>query len=160
MKVDLKSWLTGFLLGLCGKPLPFIANKTEEPEKTIIGYSYNGVVLPDINEVWTDKEAYPYAVVFKSIAYGFYMLVTSSTVFTTYIHSSLNMRVFSSGKSNYSRYTNESDPAQWAFIRSAVKDSLNFFVHSYSPVWANFDMIDTDTSAIYLAASEPTPVYE
>lgn len=121
-------------------------------------YLYNGVELPDINTVWTDKETYPYAVVFKSIAYGFYMLVASNSVFTTYIHSSLNNRVFSSGKCNWSRYTNESDPVQWAFSKSLVNDSLNYFVDSYSPVWANFDMIDTDTSAVYLAASEPVPV--
>ena len=45
--IDLKSWLTGFALGLCGKPLPYA-------KKTPIGYSYNGTVLPEEQEDDTD----------------------------------------------------------------------------------------------------------
>lgn len=45
--IDMKSWLTGFALGLCGKPLPFA-------KKTPIGYSYNGTVLPEEQESDTD----------------------------------------------------------------------------------------------------------
>lgn len=53
--IDLKSWLYGFCLGICGKPLPLAAKKTPT------AYSYNGVVLPKLPE-W-DREKYPYAVV-------------------------------------------------------------------------------------------------
>lgn len=37
MKLDLKSWLTGYILGVCGKPLPLVAKK--EPT----AYRYNGI---------------------------------------------------------------------------------------------------------------------
>jgi hypothetical protein len=48
MKLDLKSWMTGYILGITGKPLPLV-------QKTPIGYSYNGVVLPE-NESEEEKE--------------------------------------------------------------------------------------------------------
>jgi hypothetical protein len=47
--IDMKSWLTGYILGITGKPLPIAAKK--EPTS----YSYNGVVLPE-NESEEEKE--------------------------------------------------------------------------------------------------------
>lgn len=60
MNDKMRSWVMGMLLGQVSSPLPM----TQTPEqKEPVAYLYNGVELPDINEVWTDelKAEYPYA---------------------------------------------------------------------------------------------------
>lgn len=49
----------------------------DEPTGEPIAYLYNGVRLPDINEVWTDKVAYPYAMIYTS-EYGYHELLLTS----------------------------------------------------------------------------------
>ena len=79
----LRSWLTGFALGLAGKPLPLIpvskrepigffygyeANEYQTPTHTFNGVDYIGAVLPDIETVYTPElqKEYPYAVMERS----------------------------------------------------------------------------------------------
>lgn len=59
LSFDLQSWLTGFVIGLAGKPLPHLP-----PKKQPVAYLYNGVSLPPLPE-W-DIETYPYATMVTS----------------------------------------------------------------------------------------------
>ena len=147
MKIDLKSWLVGLILGLCGKPLPFIANKTEETEKTIIGYSYNGVVLPKLPE--RDKEKYPrlYITGNASLAYlyalpdGEYLFDGSRWVIPSGVYGLFVQWYPSKGN-------------EWGALSESHLGG-----RYAAPIWCNTDILNED-GTVYLAASEPVPVYE
>ena len=139
---DLQSFRNGFFLGLCGMPMPISS-------KTPTAYSYNGVVLPGLPE-W-DKETYPYAFICtdtsgNSIAYF--------TEKKSYVDSVSNRAL-----------TPES---QCSFIKSVLKDgkwgalSNQYTYYGVVPdilVWTNCDILYKD-GTMYLAASDPIPVYE
>ena len=120
---------------------------TEEPEP--IAYSYNGVVLPPLPE-W-DKETYPYAFINASIGkvlkvskepalYGPYKPVGGASL----IYWGANKTsVLSNGV--WGSFGEESDSSNSA---------------STSKIWSNHDIINTEDGSVYLAASEPVPVYE
>lgn len=122
----------------------------------LVGYSYNGTVLPALPE-W-DKETYPYAVItgsyvnyFGEILYALALTQTPCTYDeeTGYIITEKREYFLSStfrwakGKwSNVERYKMASD---WA-----NRDDF---------VWTNHDIVNADGSVHYLA-SNPVPVYE
>lgn len=58
----------GFILAiLAALAMPiFVLCTTASAAETDM-YSYNGVVLPDINTVWIDKETYPYAYIYRAV---------------------------------------------------------------------------------------------
>jgi hypothetical protein len=115
-------------------------------------YLYNGIELPDINEVWTkiNKEHWRYASIFMSSS-------TRASLYFTQgpcrISSGNSERVDIPGGYHYSYWNGGtwSDPTSYdePFTSDNAKDA----------VWANFDILNTDGS-IYLAASDPVPVIE
>lgn len=117
-------------------------------------YSYNGVVLPDINSVWVDKKTYPFAVITENML----------TVFNSY--EQVTGTGFNAGKravqfsnagysgnveGEFMRYDLVDD--EWV-IRTTTARTDYFFEYI---LWANFDLLNEDNS-IYLAASDPVPV--
>lgn len=129
----------------------------------IVGYSYNGVTLPELPE-W-DKETYPYA----------------------YIHSDgYNHNVISTPNKYYlclygkpaewvsdTRLTYDRELGAKSFVYEPSKDTMWREIGSCSIVlywgysdngidlyWSNTDIPSYDGNAVFLEASEPIPVYE
>lgn len=160
----LKSWLLGYALGLAGKPLPINARE-------ITGYSYNGTVLPKLPE-W-DRESYPYAVISRiglNSSSDEYALRLFRSAYTTsgnsVLYSRFNMTA-DIGKI-YLRcscpYTDLGDGTfVWGeFFENQIKDGnadgIADVVLVGKPVWCNYDL-ETNDGTVWLAASEPTPIY-
>ena len=150
---DLRSWLIGYALGLAGKPMP-LTSGVKEP----VAYLYNGVRLPDINEVWTDKETYPYALIRWISDAGYYSLTVcgqKANYRTNVIHSIHCVDLIP-----YMQYK-QSD--NWEYQRSVTAENINtssVWPQDKMPVvWSNYDVLNED-GTVYLKASDPIPVYE
>ncbi len=110
---------------------------------------YNGVLLPDINSVWTDKATYPYAII--SAKNGEIKSLYISTV--DFIVSSVF--VCASGSGVYKNYY-FTDGAWKAGGTTSVSSYFHLFRiadGSEQPFWSNFEICGDDT--FYLAASDP-----
>lgn len=104
-------------------------------------YSYNGVEFPDINEVWTDKDTYPYAYISGKWLY------TGKSIGHTNM-----MGNWCASLSQSNSYQNIPGDG-WVLHNSG--GSVITPVTSIS--WANFDVLNADGS-VCLAASKPIPV--
>lgn len=136
-------------------------------QKTIIGYSFNGVVLPTLPE-W-DKETYPYAVIY-GYGTGYAVTITdkplklygfddegelfaaqdysaTNKVYTHYKTSYLN-----DGSSGWSEFPSYDLLVYGLYLRKYTTDEPN-------QIWSNHDILNED-GTLYLAASDPIPVYE
>lgn len=148
--MDLTSFLKGLALGLAGKPL-----NLAEKEKTLVGYSYNGTVLPALPE-W-DKAAYPYAYVFKVRSVDSYKLCfLASALVHNGGDSILVDTPTDDGIAQCAYYFAPSSDTDWVDADDGVFESGNMILLLR---WANHDVCDNDGN-IYLAASDPVPVYE
>lgn len=107
-------------------------------------YLYNGIPLPDINTVWTDKTTYPYAIIFGD-EYGGEFLHISPVPF---IYEDPNVNISSGAGSP--RYINDSDG--W------VEHDSGSGCTGSGVKWTNYDIIDISDNSVYLAASEPVSV--
>lgn len=144
---DLTAWLTGYALGICGKPLPFSTKK--EP----VAYLYNGVRLPKLPE-W-DRETYPYAYLLYNSLLGLYFL----RVYSDPLIPGGEKFVFADGDANLARY--ELEDGLWIFKGDSVGET-GFLPSSVARfVWANTDVYNyKGDGTLILAASKPVPVYE
>ena len=117
-------------------------------------YLYNGIELPDINEVWTDKETYKYAYI--SEKNGAYYLTVSKIKKTVdnvegpILVDTLNTALLETTVS----YKLSND--EW------VQYSGGYRFRSI-PVWASVDIQyegceGVEDGTLYLAASDPVPV--
>ena len=138
--------------------------KKAEEEKTPIAYLYNGVQLPDINAVWTDemKALYPYAYMYEMAGFGAYMIAFAS------------FEMYKDGKQIFTKTAGEVIHATYLpgmyddwysdGIAQEVKENELAFDEEEDQFftaisWTSHDILNTDGS-VYLAASEPVPVYE
>ena len=135
-----------------------------EEEKTPVAYLYNGVRLPDINTVWTDerKALYPYAYMFEVAGFGAYDIILAS------------FEMYKDGKQIFAKTAGESIFAMYlpgAYddwksdgIAEEVKENEIMFDEEAESqiitavIWTSHDILNSD-GTIYLAASEPVPVY-
>lgn len=145
-------------------------------------YLYNGVELPDINTVWTDKETYPYAVIsdapgFADSGFGFQLMISSSP---TEINSSgSRYHVSNAVAKRYALlvHSEELDAAlaesdvtaeelaamygmgvdAWNLVNEYDSFEAEFPIDSNPTRWANHDILTADDT-VYLAASDPVPV--
>lgn len=118
-------------------------------------YLYNGIKLPDINTVWTDKETYPYAYITASTSPRRLILTaTNKKVMRT------NGTCMVTATSSYDNYTvYELTDGEWV---------SGTYSGSFIAVWCSEDLYyssvlsdDTDSDlagTLYLAASDPIPV--
>lgn len=112
---------------------------------------YNGVELPNIDTVWTDKTTYPYVII--SSKNGEIQSLYTSTV-DFYSNGSY---ICASGKGRYVEFKLNNDiwdeygptTVSSGFQLFRIKDGFA------QPFWANFDIYYDDT--VYLAASAPVP---
>lgn len=136
----------------------YLAASDPVPVTGLVGYSYNGIVLPALPE--RDKETYPYAALFYNKLNRSYLLVClQETAF------------YFEGRSGYIFFGGQSDGVTVPAISTTVADdqwnAFTYISNANVPVidssaaktiWSNFDMVYNDT--LYLAASDPVPVYE
>lgn len=140
----LRSFQAGLALGLTGKPLPI--------KKEPVAYLYNGVRLPKLPEL--DRETYPYAYIHK-LGTAYQLFVFSQAAH--YDPSYTEYLMFDDGVTgSYLLYECADNSASWEFIL----DDTDVACLVYTSVfWTNTDVLDT-SGGVYLAASEPVPVYE
>lgn len=157
----LMGWLVGKRVAGLRKTQTDVPVVPDEP----IAYLYNGVRLPDINEVW-DKTAYPYAVIFDlsveiegAYAVSFH---SEETCLTTIDGVLIWAPVVGSTMCDFVYAPNVTGSADWVISREPSivgEDFGGYPVSLFSCVWCNTDILNPDGTT-YLAASEPIPVYE
>lgn len=111
-------------------------------------YLYNGVELPDIDSVWTDKETYPYAIVAKNDKYYLYLSAAKNYAkdITGFI-----------GAGAYACFTYDigGTASDWAVKdRGTLESDAGWAV---APFWSNHDIINQTDNSVFLAATEPVP---
>lgn len=148
-----RSYAAGYLLSLAGKPLPL--NTKREP----VAYLYNGVRLPKLPE-W-DREMYPWAVIVSFPTLGYRLSCFSSTA-RYYVDEASGLYSFGGTVENpvpclvwNKRFTD----TDWCNFEERTNHSVTVKSSSNPLLWASFDILDED-GIVYLAASNPTPVYE
>ena len=168
------------------KPIP-ITDTPTEPTMYLYGHeadkvtTYNGVELPDIESVWTDKETYPYALITSmdmSVAglngtlyllslcdYAYkYDVNTGYVSFkndgeTRYYYDFYCVPDQQSADSFTTFFGVEIPVGEWA-VGEAGRVSADVEISKDgAPLFATYDMLNTDGS-VYLAASEPVYTYE
>ncbi len=130
----------------------------------LIGYSYNGIVLPALPE-W-DKETYPYASIFYN-GTDYILYVTEGKIAQTCfwyhtVYTQLNYSGF---------YCNEficTEDLQW----NKTEDTWNAYYgydEDVTLIWADYDVMDycddgrgmvDEPLGTYMYASSPVPFYE
>ena len=110
---------------------------------------YNGVELPDINAVWTDKETYPYAVIVPIEG----VTVVHFTSAVTYSNS--NFGDYPVGTA-YTLYVLENN--SWRFVDEGVTDTEISDTPTSAIIWTSHDILNTTDGTVYLAASDPIPL--
>lgn len=150
MTDKMKSFVKGILLGL--------VSRAEMPKGEPVAYLYNGVRLPKLPE-W-DKSKYPYACIKycdPAVSGGDEVYHYELFAFTKKVQIA-NYAFAPQGEYGASswKYFPENTPAQWEFSLSS--DAARWTRHT-DVLWTNFELLRTD-GTLYLAASEPTPVYE
>lgn len=119
-----------------------------------VAYLYNGVRLPDIYKVYTPEiqKTHPYVFIYLDGYTGYYWL----WAFTKPIY-----RVNITGLLAYPdgavaiRWVLYTDETEWGHKIENAQSGL----FTASSLWANFDVLNED-GTVYLAASDPIPVYE
>lgn len=116
-----------------------------------MNYLYNGIELPDINEVWTDKETYPYALIRWSTEDDYYLLTVSANKAH---YGPIVDWLFCSNLVPYVQYKHLE---HWEDKR-VISESTGIWPKDKMPVvWSNYDVLNRD-GTVYLKASEPIPV--
>ena len=143
---DKRSFWLGVSLGLSGKGLP----QSKQPTF----YLYNGVKLPPLPE-W-DREMYPYAAIqdytnSNSAGWRLYLVAGDAQ----YNYEGVIAK-FGGESVLYSGYTMLVGEKTWKKAEEYQGASL---LLNDRLMWSNFDVLNEDGS-VYLAASEPVPVYE
>lgn len=135
MTDKMRSFAAGVIMGLCGKALPIPGSKREP-----VAYLYNGVRLPGLPE-W-DRETYPYAVIVQNNLSGDYFLMADDETFAANADGDTIRPITGVA------YAIEN--GEWVSSVGRI---------NCKAIWANHDILNPDGS-VYLAASEPVPVYE
>lgn len=137
--------------------------KKVEEEKTPVAYLYNGVILPDINAVWTDevRAKFPYAFMSKVPSFGVAVAFVTS------------FEVYKDGNKFLSKTAGELGSAlytprvfDWGAVGGVTEVKANDVLVDFDRgpqliepyFWTSHDILNSD-GTIYLAASEPVPVY-
>ena len=117
-------------------------------------FLYNGVELPDINTVWTDKETFPYAVIFGATSAE----ASQGIKYTAWGFSSLGSydgASFIVENSFAAGFYITNDSESWTFV--GVSTEFGQREVDAVPLWSNHDILNPDGS-VYLSASTPIRV--
>lgn len=108
--------------------------------------SYNGVELPDIESVWTDKETYPYAILYPILPSYYLALTKFPYVWTN--------KWFKTSGAGFKKclYNPNAGMTDWE-VNNTDDTSLYTIANPEKVFWSNVDLIKDDV--IYFAASNP-----
>lgn len=126
-----------------------IAGQRRKQERAPVAYLYNGVRLPGLPEF--DE---PYAVIVKQSSGGYRLIVTGVKPTLSWSEGAVRPKLNCSSVS-YNWYIDE-DGQEWETGAFHTYPTLSIAI---TAVWANYDMLSEDET-LYLAASDPVPVYE
>ena len=151
---SLRDFLSGIAAGAASRCV--LPRQQKEP----LAYLYNGVQLPPLPEY--DAEKYPYALIYYYSGAKSYMLVLGQSVpvfnpnsWTTAVSSWVQ---FLSGEMfGYSFWTDKPERG-WGSLGVTNVDGGNLSADQPF-IWTNSDIINTTDNSVYLASSEPIPVY-
>ena len=124
-------------------------------------YYYNGVELPDINTVWTDKETYPYAAMYISCGI-YHLLLTKEPGSIEYLdYYGYHGNVFRY-RTSYAEYLSDFNDinenyygADWLYRTSGAG------TWSYDlPFWSNYSLYHAENGAIYREGIAPLPIFD
>lgn len=163
-KFPLLDFVTGLIMARCSprrafyKPEPighFYGHETNEgetPTHIINGVDYVGAVLPDINDVWTDKETYPYAYVSFYDRFGYELFVTDN-ILGAYTDGCMLI---------HHAVTNA---LHYKFIDGEWVPQGDVVVDSPTPIWCSVDLYYLNeefliSGNLCLDASTPIPIYD
>lgn len=123
-------------------------------------YLYNGVELPDINTVWTDKTTYPYAIIYRGNS-GKYALRVSDAPFYYEVRDYGTTAPAFAGSAGAQLMDSVSvDPIEdgvWGELGPVYEAEVGL-LYSTPFMWANHDVVYKDSTEVYQAASDPVPV--
>lgn len=106
---------------------------------------YNGVGLPNIESVWTNKDTYPFAAIFLHSSHGYTLLISGSPI-------KVDSGVWCA-YSPHRRYL-VSTAGEWVLKTNGYDSSSYYpFDSSYSP-WGSHDIYDKD-GILFSVASDP-----
>ena len=170
---DKRSFLKGLALGLAGKPLEFA------PGKEPVAYLYNGLKLQELPE-----SDLPYAYITKAgnVITGELtkaaLVLSSHPIFVRDVNSitkhlltkqPAHVEVYSCDFADFDGNLIQPIPA-WEYTNERTGDAPDEQGWCYAwaqgimreeyGLWANHDIYYADTGELYLAASDPVPVYE
>lgn len=146
-------WLSGLTMGLTGKGVP------ELTEKCL----YNGVALPDINSVWTDKGMYKQCIIGCNENGDEYSAFVSSDLWYSDSNNWINNynKTPALGKP-YAIWRCHASDTEWTYVSGATSSpadlTIAFRCHKY--IWSSSDVLTKSDSSVYLAASDPVPVWD
>lgn len=149
---DRMAFLSGMAMGLTGKGNPTSDMVVSGGGGGASGNMlYNGVKLPDIDSVWTDKEAYPYAYILYVPLDDVYLFAAASVV-SSVIDNNL---LYSSNGNAFGYVYFGAD--SWVFeTEDHVIAGEGYGFEGFEIVWSSYDILNSDNS-VYLAASDPVP---
>ena len=153
--IDLKSWLTGYALGLAGKPMPMGMRKP-------VAYLYNSVKLPPLPEC--DKETYPYAVLYKTLL-SYRLCYLKHIQYTRNTETGKTLLVIPKTSIRYRNMTMGDNKGVWEELPLDADSEIILAVRTGSLPsssgieWTNVTLVDLDGNTV-IKASDPIPVYE
>lgn len=115
-------------------------------KKKIVGYSYNGTVLPGLPE-W-NKEKYPYAWIGKEASPSFLYMLSQPPLWN-------GTELVASADCNCLWYSLTG--GVWVYDLTATHSAGDTV--GDDAMWTNTDILNTE-GAVHLAASDPAPIYE
>ena len=162
---DLKSWLTGFALGMTGEPLPFAG-------RSLVAYLYNGALLPELP---SDAKTHHYAVVFyqeknpaDSKPFAWLCLMDKPCVYQGSILSGYTL----TGSAIIYKWIADEATIEWAgllglpegmvanqWVYDRTKSGTDIVAFGTSGTWSNFDIFDKN-GTVHFEGSAAIPVYE
>ena len=127
-------------------------------------YLYNGVKLPDINTVWTDKEKYPYAVIYTKP--NEYSLRLTQYPIQCQIKNVSSITLYDRYGAMACSYKLNVESGMWELSWSGVTEGESGFFFSYNGtdgirpdvIWANHDVYHYGSEDVYLFASDSANV--
>ena len=118
------------------------------------GYAlYNGVKLPNIDSVWTDKETYPYAYSLYSDDYGWLMTLCPEKLWVYQDH------LYSVEEQVFLLYT--ISDGKWVLLNSYGAVDDNKYISTLDAVrniWCSVDLLYYSENTTYLSATSPIPL--
>lgn len=126
-----------------------------KPNSKSIAYLYNGVELPDINTVWTDKATYPCAIIARGIPNGTYYLTVcgDKPYYTEQSYGTEGYEPIVVAPKPFKGFScvggswvlNTEDTGYGAALRTGT----------FELIWTNVDVMNKDNGSVYFNGSDP-----